>query len=134
MRNARSQANATALRKRMTDAENCLWTHLRRRQLAGCKFRRQAPIGKYIVDFVCLEKRIVVELDGGQHADRLVEDGGRTQFLVDQGYQVLRFWNDEVLMETKAVLEVILDALGPLSKAHYAPHRAAQPSQAGDAK
>lgn len=98
---------ARQLRANSSDAEIRLWWHLRDRRLGGAKFRRQYPIGPYIVDFVCLDKRLVVELDGGQHSEQVEYDAVRTMFLEREGYRVLRFWNDEVLRETEAVLEVI---------------------------
>lgn len=78
MRNRRAQTNATALRKQLTDAEQQLWHRLRRRQLNGFKFRRQYPIGPYVADFVCIEARLIVELDGGQHLERQAQDAART--------------------------------------------------------
>ncbi len=95
----------------MTDAEHLLWHHLRNRELGGYKFRRQKPIGPFIVDFVCLEKNIVVEVDGGQHASQLKADVERSRHLAEKGFQVLRFWNNEVLNETESVLSFILSAL-----------------------
>jgi very-short-patch-repair endonuclease len=100
---------ARALRKSSTDAERLLWSRLRAGRCEGLKFRRQQPIGRYIVDFVCLERRLVVELDGGQHAlpeDRR-KDCERDAWLEKEGYTVLRFWNNEVLANTDGVLEVI---------------------------
>ena len=99
--------------------ERRLWYHLRDRRLGGAKFRRQLPIGPYIVDFVCVEIRLVIELDGGQHSEQVAYDAARTAFIEHEGYRVVRFWNDEVLKETEAVLELILGALnaphpGPL--------------------
>ena len=88
---------AKALRKRLTDTERLLWRHLRAKQLEGLKFRRQEPIGRYIVDFVCHEKRIVIEVDGGQHSTDKNRDAERDKWLNKQGYKVLRFWNNEVL-------------------------------------
>ncbi|MEA1901141.1 MAG: endonuclease domain-containing protein [Thermodesulfobacteriota bacterium] len=102
---------ATKLRKNMTDAERLLWQHLRNRELGGYKFRRQRPIGPYIVDFVCLEKKLVVEVDGGQHAGQIELDAERSDYLKKKGYRVLRFWNNEVLKETESVLTVILLSL-----------------------
>lgn len=99
------------LRTNSTDAEKRLWHALRNRQLLGHKFRRQHPIPPYIVDFVCLERRLVVELDGGQHAEAVVYDASRTVFLEGLGYRVLRFWNNEVLGNPQAVLEEILQVL-----------------------
>ncbi len=105
--------NARALRANGTDAEQTLWRHLRSRQLDGHKFRRQHLIGPYIADFACIEARLVVELDGGQHAQAgaVEHDERRTQFLQDQGWHVLRFWNHEVLMELAGVLQAIAQVL-----------------------
>ena len=105
---------ARTLREAMPDAERALWYHLRAKRLLGWKFRRQQPIGNYIVDFVCLEAKLVVELDGGQHVERADADARRTAWLESQGFRVLRFWNDAVLKEPDAVLEEILRHL-PLS-------------------
>ena len=102
---------ARKLRKNMTDTERLLWQHLRNRELGGYKFRRQRPVGPYIVDFVCLEKKLVVEVDGGQHAGQLELDAKRSDYLKEKGYRVLRFWNNEVLKETESVLTVILSSL-----------------------
>jgi very-short-patch-repair endonuclease len=99
-----------ALRSHMTDAENCLWRRLRGRQIAGCKFRRQHPFMDYVLDFVCLEMRLVVEVDGGQHLDS-GDDHIRDQRLRDAGFRVLRFWNNQVLAETDAVAGAIWSAL-----------------------
>lgn len=98
---------ARNLRKNQTDAEKLLWSRLRSRQLEGCKFRRQEVIEPYIVDFVCLEPKLIIELDGGQHAGQQVQDEQRSLFLQGLGYRVMRFWNHEVLRETDAVLEAI---------------------------
>jgi very-short-patch-repair endonuclease len=105
----RSRANE--LRNNPTEAERFLWQHLRRRQLGGHKFRRQQPPGDYIVDFVCFEKRLVVEVDGGQHSSQLAYDEQRTTWLEQQGFRVLRFWNHEVLQGIEAVKEAIWQAL-----------------------
>ena len=102
---------ARRLRKQSTDAEKALWRLLRNRQLGGHKFRRQAPLGRYIVDFLCFERKLVVEIDGGQHQVRAAADRERTKWLESQGYRVIRFWNNEVLVETDAVREAILAAL-----------------------
>ena len=109
--------NARHLRKNATDAERKLWQHLRNRQMSGCKFRRQVPIGNYIVDFVCLEKRLIIELDGGQHAMQEDHDHIRSLWLRAQGFRVIRFWNHDVLKAVEAVREVIvrhLDAPHPV--------------------
>jgi very-short-patch-repair endonuclease len=104
-------AIAKALRKRLTDSERLLWRHLRAKQAGGLKFRRQESIGKYIVDFVCHEKRIVIEVDGSQHSLDKECDEKRDQWLKEQGYNVLRFWNNEVLENIEGVLEVIRNSL-----------------------
>jgi very-short-patch-repair endonuclease len=97
------------LRKRPTDAEKLLWKQLRLKQIEGFKFRRQQPIDNYIVDFVCFEKRIVIEVDGGQHAIQSEDDIVRDTYLRQQGFKVLRFWNNEVLQNINGILEVISD-------------------------
>jgi very-short-patch-repair endonuclease len=98
---------ARQLRTESTDAERRLWYHLRSRRLLGLKFRRQHPMGRYIADFVCLEKRLVVEIDGGQHADSKAYDRRRDAWLEGAGFRVLRFWNHEVMSQLPAVLERI---------------------------
>ena len=105
--------NARTLRKNMTGAEQLLWRGLRKRQLNGFRFRRQHPIGKYIVDFVCLEQKLIVELDGGQHLEQQRYDIQRDDWLRSQGYTVLRFWNNQVMNELDQVLEAILNILPP---------------------
>ena len=98
---------ARSLRHQMTDAERLLWHHLRAHRLGGFKFRRQLVIEPYIVDFACLEVKLVVEADGGQHGEQQDRDSERTAYLETLGYRVLRFWNHEILTETQAVLERI---------------------------
>jgi very-short-patch-repair endonuclease len=108
--------NAKLLRQNQTDAESCLWYHLRAHRFMGRKFKRQKPLGGYVVDFVCLEAKLVIELDGGQHMERVDYDQAREAWLRGQGYVVIRFWNHEVLCEMESVLERIrleLDALSP---------------------
>jgi very-short-patch-repair endonuclease len=105
------KARVRELRKHMTEAERALWRHLRLRQLGGFKFRRQQPLGNYIVDFVCLEKRLIVEVDGGQHSEQVRYDSERDAWLESQGFSLLRFWNNQVLEEIEAVKEVIIGAL-----------------------
>jgi very-short-patch-repair endonuclease len=95
----------------MTDAERLLWRYLRNRELGGCKFRRQYPVGPFIVDFICPEKNVVIEVDGGQHDDNKELDEQRSAYLNKMGYKVFRFWNNEVLQETEAVLEAIFGIL-----------------------
>lgn len=93
------------LKAQMTDAEKLLWSKIRRKQLNGVKFCRQKIVGNYIVDFLSFEKKLIIELDGGQHADQVEYDKKRTAFLEQQGFTVIRFWNTEVLLETDSVLE-----------------------------
>ncbi|MCL4501828.1 MAG: endonuclease domain-containing protein [Deltaproteobacteria bacterium] len=95
----------------MTDAERRLWRYLRDRRLGGWKFRRQYPIGPYLVDFICLEKNVVIEVDGGQHAENEELDSQRSAFLNKMGYRVFRCWNNQVLQETESVLEAIFGIL-----------------------
>jgi very-short-patch-repair endonuclease len=102
---------AQGLRRNMTDAERLLWRHLRGRRFAGWKFRRQHEIGRYIVDFVCPSAGLVVELDGGQHAEQTERDAYRTRQLEALGYRVLRFCNNDVLKNGEGVLAVIVEAL-----------------------
>lgn len=102
---------ARSLRHRASDVGAILWQHLRGRQLGEYKFRRQAVIAPYIVDFACFEPRLIVEADGGQHQDQAVYDSRRTAALEARGYQVLRFWNNEILTELEDVLEQIKLAL-----------------------
>ncbi len=107
------------LRRNMTDAELRLWRCLRSRQLRGFKFRRQHPFEDFILDFVCLESMLVVEVDGGQHMLNAIVDEARTKYLNDAGFKVLRFWNNEILSEIEAVKEIIWRAL----KDHPSPPR-----------
>jgi len=112
----RALSKARAMRAGMTDAERRLWQAIRQRHLLGRRFRRQHVLGPYIVDFICLEANLIIEVDGGQHADRADSDDRRTRWLEQKGYRVLRFWNNEVLTELEAVLEDIAKALdrGPV--------------------
>ena len=105
------KTKARELRKNLTEAERTLWRYLRLRQFDGNKFRRQQPIGKYIVDFVCLEKKLIVEVDGGQHSEQVVYDSERNEWLERQGFRILRFWNNQVLKEIDAVKERIMEEL-----------------------
>jgi very-short-patch-repair endonuclease len=105
-----STARAKALRGNMTGAERRLWYFLRAHRFRGTKFKRQATIGKYIVDFVCFEKNLVIEVDGGQHSDSDT-DRARTRWLENQGFRVVRFWNNDVLKNTAGVLDVIMTAI-----------------------
>ena len=103
--------NAKTLRRNLTDAEQKLWYHLRAHRFMGRKFKRQKPLGRYVVDFICLEEKLIIELDGGQHAENVTYDQERDSWLRSEGYTVLRFWNNELLNETESVLERIRLAL-----------------------
>lgn len=106
---------AKTLRKNSTDAERLLWLHLKAKRLDGLKFRRQEQLGHFIADFVCYEKRLVVEADGGQHMQNQDKDRERTAWLNSQGFAVVRFWNNEILTNIDGVLEEIrLRCLAPL--------------------
>lgn len=99
---------ARSLRQEQTPAELKFWYAVRDRRLEGLKFRRQVPIGNYIADFLCSEHHLIVELDGGQHADSVVRDGKRDAWLIEQGFTVLRFWNHEVLTSMDGVIVKML--------------------------
>ncbi len=101
---------AKTLRRDSTRAEALLWQGLRAKQLGGIKFKRQQPIAHFIVDFVSFEKRVIIELDGGQHAESTVKDGERDTILAQSGFTVLRFWNSEVLENLEGVLDAIMEA------------------------
>ena len=102
---------AKTLRQDQTDAEGLLWHYLRNKQLDGYKFRRQQPIGPYIVDFACMSRKLVIELDGGQHAEQHNHDKKRDDYLRGKGYRILRFWNNEVFQNCMDVLEAVYQAL-----------------------
>jgi very-short-patch-repair endonuclease len=102
---------ARELRRNPTDTERKLWHHIRDKQIENFRFRRQRPIGKYIVDFICLEANLVIKLDGGQHAEQLQYDAERTKYLTAQGLHVLRYWNNDVMQNIEGVLENIRTAL-----------------------
>ena len=119
----RTLANAKQMRRDMTDAERKLWSILRSRQLGGAKFRRQQPIGPFIVDFVCQEAKFIIEADGGQHSDGGADER-RTAFLESKGYRVHRFWNNQILENPEGVAHLILVALAtphPARAAHESP-------------
>lgn len=109
------QRRAAELRHNLTPAERKLWAVLRNDQL-GISFRRQHAIGSYVVDFCCLKKKLIIELDGGQHLEQQEYDQVRTEFLQAKGYRVLRFWNNDVLSDLNGVIKVILDTLPPVSE------------------
>src|SRR5215207_11230129 len=95
----KQKTNARKLRRAQTDAERKLWTRLRDRQIGGAKFRRQHSVGPFITDFCCVERGLVIELDGGDHAVEIAADQKRSIFLKNAGYRVLRFWDNEVLTQ-----------------------------------
>ena len=99
---------ARQLRSNPTEAEKRLWSKLRLKQIGGHRFRRQVPIGPYIVDFVCLTRRLIIEVDGGQHGARAEQDRARTAWLEAEDFRVLRFWNNEVLGNIEGVYEIIV--------------------------
>jgi very-short-patch-repair endonuclease len=111
---ARGLDRARSLRKKWTDTELRLWQLVRNRGVGQHKFRRQHPVGPYVADFVCLEQKLIIEVDGSQHADQTKHDAARTAYLEAQGFRVLRFWDNEILLQTDSVMQVIFDALtGP---------------------
>ncbi len=105
------KGHARALRQRMTEAEKLMWSKLRHRRLDGVKFKRQQPISGYVVDFVALDLKLVIEIDGGQHVDRLEKDAERTKILEESGYHVIQFWNHDVLGNIEGVLQVVIQEL-----------------------
>jgi len=114
-RGNRPPRTARALRSNATEAERRLWRHLKTRQVVGFKFRRQHPIGPYVADFCCLEKRLIVELDGGQHVRQVRKDQQRTEWLEAAGYRVVRFWNRKIFEDIDSVVREI--------EAHLTGHR-----------
>ena len=117
MRGPQPHVRERSLRRQQTEAERTLWQHLRDRRLLGCKFRRQHRIDRFYPDFVCLQARLIVELDGSQHLDQQAYDETRTRRLQQLGYRVIRLWNDDVLLR-------IDDALAVIAAALVAPHPA----------
>lgn len=108
--NSKTRTRAIELRKELTPAERKLWALIRNDQL-GVNFRRQHAIGNYIPDFVCIKKKLIIELDGGQHVEQVEYDAERTKYLESQGYKVIRFWNNEVLNDINGVIRNIQFAL-----------------------
>ncbi|MBL8630005.1 MAG: endonuclease domain-containing protein [Rhodospirillaceae bacterium] len=102
---------ARQLRRSQTDAEILLWSRIRARQLCGAKFKRQVPVDNFAVDFLCFEARLIVELDGGQHAEQNEKDAERTRKLEGFGYHVLRFWNNDPMSNVDGVLTAIAEHL-----------------------
>ena len=115
-----ARKNAKTLRTGMTDAERRLWSRIRHEQL-GVKFRRQHPVGRYVLDFACLAPKLAIEIDGSQHLDQLSYDERRSTWLASQGFIVLRVWANEVLSETDAVVLHIIDQLQLLARAAPTP-------------
>ncbi len=107
-------------RRKQTEAEKTLWLKLRNRQLDGVKFRRQQPIGSYIVDFISFDKKLIIEIDGGQHNElhTIERDKQRTKWLESEGFHVMRFWNNDVLLNIEGVLLRINEVLGMESHPH----------------
>jgi very-short-patch-repair endonuclease len=118
-----AKARARTLRHTMTEAERRVWQILRSHQMNGFKFRRQVPIGRYIADFVCQEARLIVEIDGGQHNPSSLPEVERTAFLQNEGYRLLRLWNNEVLANLAGVHEAIADELRRITPTQTLPHR-----------
>jgi very-short-patch-repair endonuclease len=116
-------ARVHRLRQDMTEAERQVWQMLRSHQMNGYKFRRQVPIGRYIADFVCHEARLIVEIDGGQHDRSSPREAKRSGFLQNEGYRILRFWNNEVLANRDGVHETIADELGRITPTQTLPHQ-----------
>ena len=110
MREGQKRDAARALRRSATDAEQIMWRLLRDRRLGGIKFRRQVPIGPFVADFASVAHRLVVELDGGQHAES-VSDAKRDAYLASEGWRVLRFWNNDVMQTRGGVLESIANTI-----------------------
>ena len=108
---AKTRQRATNFRHNPSDAENLLWAKLKNRQLEGIKFRRQHPVGAFIVDFVSLEEKVVIEVDGSQHMENSEYDTRRTDWLESEGYRVLRFWDNDVLTNIEGVYWRIMESL-----------------------
>jgi very-short-patch-repair endonuclease len=113
MSEAKILTNAKSLRSHQTEAEQRLWYHLRAHRFMDLKFKRQKPVGRYIVDFICVERLLIIEVDGGQHAEQAGYDQQRDAWLSGQGFIVLRFWNNEVMQQLEGVLEQIRLTLSP---------------------
>ena len=130
MRQGQKRDFARKLRGEMTDAEQCLWRILRKRQIDGHRFRRQCPIDRFVVDFACLEKALIIEVDGGQHAGSS-QDRLRDDCLVKLGYRVLRFWNNDVLQNIVGVHDMIRIALSDSPHPGLPPHAGEGEAQVG---
>jgi len=132
MRKHYKRKEARDLRKTMTDAEKKLWYWLRDRRFYEVKFRRQYPIGVYIADFASLEPPLVIELDGGQHATNQMYDTRRDAFLRQQGFTILRFWNNDVISNVEGVLTMIAQQIQNALGAKDSPHPDPLPQEAGE--
>ena len=110
---------AKRLRHEMTDAERVLWREVRAHRFKGFKFKRQEPLGLYVVDFVCYEAKLIIELDGGQHAEQQEADAERTRWLESRGFRVVRFWNNDVLANIAGVMQAIEKEITPPSPRPY---------------
>jgi very-short-patch-repair endonuclease len=118
-----ARTRARTLRSNLTEAEIRVWQILRSHQMKGYKFRRQVPIGRYIADFVCHEARLIVEVDGGQHDRSSPREAERSRFLQNEGFRVLRFWNNEILANLDGVHETIAAELGRITPTRTLPHQ-----------
>jgi very-short-patch-repair endonuclease len=116
-------ARARALRQNMTEAERRIWQILSTHQMKGYKFRRQVPIGRYIVDFMCHEARLIVEINGGQHDRSSPQEAERSDFLQNEGYRILRFWNNGALANLDGVHQTIARELGHITSIQILPHQ-----------
>jgi very-short-patch-repair endonuclease len=132
MRDPLLQSRARRLRNQATDVERLLWRYLRHRQIAGHRFRRQVPVAGFIADFACLEAKVIVELDGGQHLERAGYDKQRDRVIEAQGFLVLRFWDNQVFQETQAVVEQIVQALEARCPHPSSPPQAGEGSERAD--
>ena len=109
LKNSLLTSYSRTLRNNLTDAERAIWRNLRHKNIGGYKFRRQQIIGNYIVDFICFEQKLIIEIDGGQHNENI--DRIRTKFLENEGYKILRFWNNDVLKNIDGVMRNINSVL-----------------------
>jgi very-short-patch-repair endonuclease len=123
---------ARKLRRNQTEAEMKLWLRVRNRRLGGLKFRRQVPVAGFIADFLCEDARLIVEVDGGQHGERVASDNERTEILNNRGFEVLRFWNNEVLGNIEAVLECIMEKASVAEAGSSSPHPGPLPMGEGE--
>jgi very-short-patch-repair endonuclease len=125
---AGAHTRARTSRQNMTEAEKRVWQILRSHQTEGYRFRRQVPIGRYIADFACDAARLIVEIDGGQHARSSPHEAERSGFLQTEGYRILRFWNNEVLANLDGVHRAIAEALHRVTPTQTLPHQGGGPT------